>query len=144
MIAIDTNVLLRYLLNDDQHQATIAEQLINGAETVLITDVVLVETLWTLKGKKYQLNKTDLVAVIQALFKEPNIRFENGQTVWLALNDYRNAQPVGGKVADFSDALIVNKAKYIANNQAVELKGVFTFDIAAQQLSGTKAPTNEP
>ncbi len=140
MIAIDTNVLLRYLLNDDLHQATIAEQLINGAETVLITDVVLVETLWTLKGKKYQLNKTDLVAVIQALFKEPNIRFENGQAVWLALNDSRNAQPVGGKVADFSDALIVSKAKYIASNQSVELKGVFTFDIAAQQLSGTKIP----
>ena len=78
MIAVDTNVLLRYLLNDDQVQAAKAEKLINGKETVLITDVVLVETIWTLKGKKYQLNKTDLVTVIQALFKEPNIRFENG------------------------------------------------------------------
>jgi len=78
LIAVDTNVLLRYLLNDDQVQAAKAEKLINGKETVLITDVVLVETIWTLKGKKYQLNKTDLVTVIQALFKEPNIRFENG------------------------------------------------------------------
>ncbi len=69
MIAIDTNVLLRYLLNDDQSQAAVAEKLINGKEIVLITDVVLVETIWTLKGKKYQLNKTDLVTVIQALFK---------------------------------------------------------------------------
>ena len=70
---------------------------------------LLVETLWTLKGKKYQLNKTDLVTVIQALFKEPNIRFENGQVVWLALNDYLNARQLIGKLADFSDALIVNK-----------------------------------
>jgi len=69
LIAIDTNVLLRYLLNDDQSQAAVAEKLINGKEIVLITDVVLVETIWTLKGKKYQLNKTDLVTVIQALFK---------------------------------------------------------------------------
>ena len=66
MIAVDTNVLLRYLLNDDPIQAAIAEKLINGKDCVLITDVVLVETIWTLKGKKYQLNKTDLVTVIQA------------------------------------------------------------------------------
>ena len=91
---------------------------------------------------KYQLNKSDLVAVIQALFKEPNIRFENGQVVWLALNDYRNAQPVSGKMADFSDALIVNKAKSIASDKSSELRGVYTFDIAAQQLPGTKAPSS--
>jgi len=60
--------------------------------------------------------------------------------VWLALNDYRNAQPVSGKVADFSDALIVNKAKFIASDKSDELGGVYTFDIAAQQLPGTKAP----
>ena len=114
MIAIDTNVLLRYLLTDDQRQAAIADKLINGTDAVLITDVVLVEIIWTLKGKKYQLNKTDLIAVIQALFKEPNIRFENGQVIWMALNDYRNAQPINGKLADFSDALILNKAKFIA------------------------------
>ena len=87
MIAIDTNVLLRYLL-DDRTQADKAGKLINGKEIVLITDVVLVETIWTLKGKKYQLGKTDFVAVIQALFKEPNIRFEKGQVVWMALNDF--------------------------------------------------------
>lgn len=140
MIAIDTNVLLRYLLNDDQGQTALAEKSISGKEIVLITDVVLVETLWTLKGKKYQLNKTDLVTMIQALFKEPNIRFENGQVVWLALNDYRNAQPINGKLADFSDALIVNKAKFIASDMSDELGGVYTFDIAARQLPGTKAP----
>ena len=58
--------------------------------------------------------------------------------VWLALNDYRNAQPINGKVADFSDALIVNKAKFIASDKSDGLGGVYTFDIAAQQLPGTK------
>ncbi len=140
MIAVDTNVLLRYLLNDDQEQAAIADKLINGKDIVLITDIVLLETLWTLRGKKYQLSKSDLISVIQALFKEPNIRFENGQVVWLALNDYRNAQPVSGKLADFSDALIVNKAQFIACEKSAELSGVYTFDIAAQQLPGAKAP----
>ena len=43
MIAVDTNVLLRYLLNDDAVQVDIAASLIKGSDTVLITDVVLVE-----------------------------------------------------------------------------------------------------
>lgn len=140
MIAVDTNVLLRYLLDDDKIQSVKAEKLINGKELVLITDVVLVETVWTLKGKKYRLGKTDLVAVILALFKEPNIRFENGQLVWMALNDYRKAKAVAGKMVDFSDALIINKAKYIASKKSAEFDGVYTFDIAAQQLPGTKVP----
>ena len=74
----------------------------------MITDVVLAETLWTLKGKKYQLEKSELIKVVQALFEEQNIKFENGQVIWMALNDYRNANPVKGKEVDFPDALIVN------------------------------------
>ena len=140
MIAIDTNVLLRYLLDDDEAQAAKAEKLVFGKDPVLITDVVLVETIWTLKGKKYQLKKSELLAVLQALFKEPNIRFEDGQTVWLALNDYRKAKPTGGKEVDFSDTLIVRKAKFTASVQKVDFGGVYTFDIAAQKLPGTKAP----
>ena len=140
MIALDTNVLLRYLLGDDKTQAAKAEKLICGEESVLITDVVLVETIWTLKGKKYKLKKSELLAVIRELFKEPNIRFEDGQTVWMSLNDYRKAEPTGGKEIDFSDAVIVRKAKFTASVQKVNFGGVYTFDVAAQKLPGTKAP----
>ena len=141
MIAVDTNVLLRYLLGDDLAQSTKAGELITGNDVVLVTDVVLVEMLWTLRGKKYQLGKTELIGVVQALFEESNIRFEDGQVVWMALNDYRKAKPVRGKGADFADALIVNKATFTANSRNVSLKGVYTFDKAAQTLPGAKAPT---
>lgn len=140
MIAVDTNVLLRYLLIDDQAQAAKAEEVINGKESVLITDVVLVEAVWTLAGKKYQLEKSDLVVVIQALFKEKNILFESAQVVWKALKDYRQSKTIGGKTAGFPDALIVNKALFIAGNQSVEFGGLYTFDNAALELPGTKAP----
>lgn len=140
MIAIDTNVLLRYLLEDDIEQSAKAVKLITGKRKVLVTDVVLVEVMWTLRGKKYQLNKTELAAVIQALFQEPNIRFEDGQVVWMALNDYRKAKPVKGKEADFADALVVNKAKYTANKCNEKFGGSYTFDLAAQALPGAKAP----
>jgi len=144
MIAIDTNVLLRYLLWDDKKQAAKADKLINGSTPVLITDVVLAETLWTLKGKKYKLDKPAIVDVLNSLFKESSICFEDGQTVWRALNDYRQAKPVGvgnkKKEVDFSDALIVNKARYCAIDKGEALNGVYTFDVAAQKIPGTVTP----
>ena len=144
MIAVDTNVLLRYLLLDDKKQAAKADELINGAETVLITDVVLSKTLWTLKGKKYPLDKSAIVDVLDSLFKESNIRFEDGQTVWRALNDNRQAMPVKvgrkRKEADFPDALVANKARFCAGEIGEDLNGVYTFDVAAQELPGTAKP----
>ena len=140
MIAVDTNVLLRYLLGDDPAQSEKAGKLITGNEMVLVTDIVLVETLWTLTGKKYQLGKTELIGVVRALFEESNIRFEDGQVVWMALNDYRKAKPVRGKVADFADALIIHKAKFTATSLNTSFGGSYTFDKAAQVLPGAKAP----
>lgn len=144
MIAIDTNVLLRYLLDDGDEQGRKAAALINGPQLVLITDVVLAEAVWTLKGKKYKLDKDGIVRVIDALFEEPNIRFEDGQAVWRALCDYRRANTikVGSrkKQADFPDCLIVNKADSFARKSGERLSGVYTFDTAAQLLPGTKKP----
>lgn len=144
MIAVDTNVLLRYLLYDDPAQSRRAAALITGDDNVLITDVVLVETIWTLKGKRYNLDKESLIKVINSLFEEPTIKFEDGQTIWRALNDYKNAKPIksGGKKkeADFPDALIINKARLAVSSAGFKFKGVYTFDVAAQQMPGTLKP----
>ena len=140
MIAVDTNVLLRYLLDDDKAQSPKAAKLIGGRQQVLITDAVLVETVWTLKGRKYNQDKSALIAVIQSLFEEPNIFFEDDQAVWMALSIYRASKRIRGKDADFSDALVVSKAKAVANNKGESLKGVYSFDVAAQQLPGMLSP----
>ncbi len=144
MIAVDTNVLLRYLLDDDAGQSKKASSIIAGNSNILITDIVLTETIWTLKGKKYNLNKESVIKVINTLFAEPNIIFEDGQTVWRALNDYKQAKiiKVGNKrkEADFPDALIINKALYVANTLNESLDGVYTFDLALQTLPGTRKP----
>jgi predicted nucleic-acid-binding protein len=85
-----------------------------------------------------------MLDVLNSLFQEPNIRFEDGQTVWRALNDYRQAKQVRvgnkKKEADFPDALIVNKAKFYSIEKGETLTGVFTFDLAAQIIPGTAAP----
>lgn len=144
MIAIDTNVLLRYLLQDDLSQSKKADKIISGIKNIIVTDVVLIETLWTLQGKKYKLKKDDLLLVIQKLFIEPNLRFEDGQTVWRALNLYRNSVDVRGgankRHADFADALIYEKSKYFANELGENYGGFYTFDTAAQQFSDALIP----
>jgi predicted nucleic-acid-binding protein len=144
MLAIDTNVLLRYLLDDDAQQSQKAKKLINGQQTVLITDVVLTETIWVLKGKRYQVSKDNIVDVIHALFAEPNIQFEDAQAVWCALKDFVNAAPikVKGKVkqADFPDALIINKAKRYGELNNMQVTTLYTFDKAALEINGTSEP----
>ena len=141
MIAVDTNVLLRYLLHDDEAQAARADAVFDAAETILITDVVLVETVWTLAGRKYRLAKAELVAVLERLFSEPNIRFEDDQVVWRALQAYRSAAPAdearSAKGAGFADALIVFKALRVASDTGEKLNGVYTFDAAMRRLPHT-------
>ncbi|MCF6221357.1 MAG: hypothetical protein L3J65_09610 [Robiginitomaculum sp.] len=78
MIAIDTNVLLRYLLGDNKTQSQKATKLITGDLPVLVGDIVLVETIWTLRGKKFKLGKAGIIEVLNALFEEPNICVKGG------------------------------------------------------------------
>jgi len=145
MIAIDTNILLRYLLQDDPAQSEQATKIISGKEKILITDIVIVETVWTLKGKRYKLDKQGIIQTINKLFEEPNIIFEDGQTIWRAIGDYTKAKQikVNGKLkeADFPDALIINKAQYDADRKGQKLKCVYTFDKAALEIQGTRKPS---
>lgn len=144
MIAIDTNVLLRYLLEDDDLQFKKATKIINGKELILVTDVVLLETIWTLTGKKYKQTKNDIIKVIIALFEEPNICFESDHTIWKSLVDYREAKPVKingkNKEAGFADSLIVNKSRFISIAKLEEFNGLYTFDVAALEIPGTRKP----
>ena len=133
MIAVDTNVLLRYLLRDDETQADKSCQLFEREERILITDVVLAETLWTLIGRKYKATKIDLITVVDKLLQEPNVRFEDDKVIWQALITFRKSD------ADFADALIVHKALKIASKND-ELKAFYTFDTAALQLPCTTKP----
>ncbi len=73
--------------------------------------------------------------MVPALFEEPNIRFEDGPAVRMALSDYRKSDGT-----DFADALIINKARAAAKAQNVPFSSSYTFDKAAQKLRGAKTP----
>lgn len=127
MIAIDTNVLLRYLLRDDEAQADRVRRIAEGGERVLITDVVLAETTWTLAGRRYRATRADLIDLVNNLLQDSNVRFEDDEVVWSALQAFRRTE------ADFADALILYKAKKKAA-EGDGLSAFYTFDEAALEL----------
>lgn len=140
MIAIDTNVLLRYLLADDTDQYRKAKILMTSQAPVLITDVVLIEAIWTLAGKRYNLDKLSICNVVRSLVGDSVFVFEDSQVVWSSLCDYQESKKVRGKVLDFADAFIVNKSYSVAEKMGLKLMDFYSFDKAVSQLRGTNSP----
>ncbi len=140
MIAIDTNVLLRYLLADDAMQYAKANTIIRDQRPVLITDVVLAETVWTLTGKRYNLDKAAVCAVVRSLIGDAAFVFENAQVIWSSLRDFEESKSVQGKALDFVDSLIVNKSRFVAKNMGTQLSAFYSFDKAVAQLKDTRTP----
>ena len=102
MIAIDTNVLLRYVLQDDVDQARRATRLFTTSDSILIHNVVLTEAVWVLTGPKYRLSRGDVVLFVESLIEEPNVRFEDNQVVWQSIQLFKRAPRRQGKQADFA------------------------------------------
>ena len=140
MIAIDTNVLLRYMLADDTAQYKKANALIKRYRPILITDVVLAEAVWTLTGKRYGLKKVAVCAVIRSLISDGAFIFESSQVIWSSLCDYEDSRSVRGKELDFADSLIAHKSHFVAEAKGTSLSGFYSFDKAVEQLKGAKAP----
>lgn len=140
MIAVDTNVLLRYLLKDDELQHRKAAKLFYGDYLVFISHAVLVETAWTLTGRKYKLSSQDVDKAITGLFQEENIVIQEPEITWRALLDYRRYSVVENGKVDFPDALILNQGRGAAAYYDEPFDGFYTFDTAAQKLAGALAP----
>ena len=141
MISIDTNVLLSYLLSDDEIQAKKAAKLIGSKQSVYVSHVVLVETIWTLKGKKYKLTPSEIDATITALFEEQNIIIQDKELVWRALADYRLHAVEGNSKLDFPDALIFHTGRDSAELYGEKFGGFYAFDVVATEvLKEAKSP----
>jgi len=140
VIAVDTNVLLRYLLKDDEIQHRKASKLFYGDCLVFISHVVLVETAWTLIGRKYKLSSQDVDKAITALFQEENIVIQEPKITWRALLDYRRYSVVENGKVDFPDALILSQGRGAAVDYDEPFGGFYTFNAAAQKLAGALAP----
>ncbi len=97
---LDTNVLVRYLTQDDERQAEVAAKTIEGAaakgERMLIQPIILCELMWVLESA-YAFPKTDLLRALEGVLRVAQFEIVEKDTVWQALSDYRQGK------GDFSD-----------------------------------------
>ena len=124
MIGVDTNVLVRYVVQDDARQAALANRLIettlSPARPGFIASIVLCELVWVLESA-YGYAKEPIAALLQRLFEVDRFRLEAPALAWRALSAYR-------KGVDFSDALIA------LGNEAAGCEQTATLDRRAARL----------
>jgi len=66
MNAIDTNILIRYLTQDDIKQGEAAKELIENGEPVFLTHIVFIESVWVLSAS-YGLDKQTIAKTLHEL-----------------------------------------------------------------------------
>jgi predicted nucleic-acid-binding protein len=96
MIAIDTNILIRFVVNDDPDQFRRAKAFLAGNDVVLLTTVVL-ECEWVLRSG-YDYSREQIGAALVGLFGLPRVTLQDRTTLLWALHGYQNGM-------EFSDAL---------------------------------------
>ena len=107
MKAMDTNVLVRYLVQDDPVQSPIATQWIESLtkeNPAFLTLITLVELCWVL-GECYAVEKPLLSTILFDLLEVKEFLLERKEVVWKAVSLFDSSQ------ADFADCLIVEIAK---------------------------------
>ena len=119
MIGLDTNVLVRYIVQDDAEQAAAATQFIETRCTArspgYVCVPVLMELVWVLTSA-YGHSNAAVIPVIRQLLRTAELAVEDRQTVWVALRELET----GG--ADFADYLIARR------NHAQGCTRTCTFD----------------
>lgn len=126
MIALDTNVLVRFLVRDDPQQAAEASALfagLTGDNPAWLSREVLVELVWVLE-RAYRLPRADIAGAIDALLAAQEVVVESPDRIGLAVERYRQ----GG--AGFSDHLIALAAR------AAGCSATFSFDRQAVARAG--------
>ena len=125
MIGLDTNVVVRYLAQDDPKQSAIATRLIESLsqeEPGFIGVVVLAETVWVMEDL-YGANREKVAAIIETLLQTRALVVQDAEIVWRALSRFR----AGG--ADFADYVIERTCG------AQGCQATYTFDRHATKAS---------
>lgn len=132
MIAIDTNVLVRHLVNDDPEQAALARSLLGSASRdrpAFVCREVLVEAVWVLESR-YRFERSRVAEALSALLTASGLAIEAADDVAEVAAAYRRGS------ADFSDLMILAACR---RNDALPL---FTFDQRLAALDGAALPSH--
>lgn len=126
MIGLDTNVLVRYIAQDDPKQSPRANRLIEGLtaeEPGFISVVALVELVWVLAAC-YHLKRDQLAQAIEGVLRAKEFVVDRAGEVAQALRLFRAGS------ADFADCLIAR------TGSSAGCSATFTFDAGAAKSAG--------
>ncbi|MDO9400137.1 MAG: type II toxin-antitoxin system VapC family toxin [Polaromonas sp.] len=129
MASLDTNVLVRYLVQDDDRQLGLAKKLIRAVlragETLYIPITVMLELEWVLRSN-FGFDKDQITNAISSLLASAELSFESEAAAEVALALYQRNR------ADFADCV------HVALAHAAGERPLWTFDRAASKLDGAK------
>ena len=128
MIALDTNVLVRFLVQDDPEQSRIATGVIDDLSEAVpgfVGREVLVELVWVLE-RAYRLGRVEIAGALDGLLTSTELVIEGADDVGPALELYRNDG------FGFADLMIAAAARRAGAREMV------TFDRKAARLPGVR------
>ncbi len=126
MIAVDTNVIVRFLVCDDERQAAAARKRLKEAEArrerLKIPLLVVLETIWVLESA-YDKTRAEILAALAEMRQMPVFDFEADNVIDGLLTDGPKSK------ADLADIMIAHAA------QASGCEACITFDKTAAKLA---------
>jgi predicted nucleic-acid-binding protein len=127
--ALDTNVLIRYLVRDDPAQLAAAERVIRRCvsehRTLFIPVTVALEVEWVLRSN-FGYAKQEIIGAISDLLSAAELSFQCEQALEVAMELYR------GSSADFADCL------HVALSRQTGEAPLWTFDRGASRVDGAR------
>jgi predicted nucleic-acid-binding protein len=125
-LVVDTNVLVRAVMRDDEAQAAIAARLLAEAEVIAVPTASLCEFVWVLR-RLYRLDAADVAAAIEALLNAANVETQRS-TVEAGLGALR----AGG---DFTDGVIAHEGRLLGGETFASFDRQAVTLLAAQGVA---------
>ena len=129
MPAVDTNVLVRWLIDDDERQSSLAQSLLESAQArqtaLFVPSTVTLEVEWVLRSR-YRLDKAHILAAFNSLLETQEIDFQDEAALERALHHYRSG------AAEFADCM------HSGICAAAGRSPLLTFDKVAARLPGAE------
>ena len=129
MSALDTNVLVRYVVQDDEAQLAAARRLIRkcvaDGQILFVPATVALELEWVLRAS-FEYAKDEVMGVLSSLFSAAELNFESERALEVALQLFRTG------TADFADCVHIALAAQAGESP------LWTFDRRAAKVSGAR------
>jgi predicted nucleic acid-binding protein len=120
---VDTNILIRHLTNDPPDQARRATSILENAERLILTDVVVAELVYVLESH-YEQPRKEVAQTVQSLLALPSIALADHDLVLRAIELYEHAR------LDFAEAYLVAAAELSG------VRAVASFDRTLDRVDG--------